>query len=153
MGVLVMGFGNPMMGDDGAGPAVIDALLARGSLAPHRVEHGGTDVLTLPSLWHGEPSIWLVDAVAGSDPPGTIYRLGHHELLGIPQRTASCHHLSLPECLAWILHAHPHMQSVRFRLWGIEPAAVDFSPTLSEPVATAVLAAAEEIRGELRSPL
>jgi len=147
--VLVVGFGNPMMGDDGAGPAVIHQIRLCGGAPPNRFEDGGSDVLALPTLWDGEQSVWIIDAVSGSQPAGKIHRLRHEQLLSLPQRSASCHHLSLPECLRWILHGHPLMGRVRFRLWGIEPAMIAFSPALSEAVAGAVAAVANEVCQEL----
>ena len=65
------------------------------------------------------------------------------------QRTASCHHLSLPECLAWILHAYPDMRQVRFRLWGIEPASLAPSNKPSAAVAAAIPLVADEVLGAL----
>jgi hydrogenase maturation protease len=122
--VLIIAFGNSLVGDDGAGPAVARALAAQAPGSGFRIEDGGTDVLTLPTRWHGEGEVWIIDAVRAGAPPGTIHRLDHDTVLSLPQTTASLHHLSIPECLRWILHAFPEMRGVRFRLWGIEPAEV-----------------------------
>ena len=75
--VLVVGFGNTLAGDDGVGAAVIDALREARPPAGLRAEHGGCDSLTLPSIWRGERSLWLVDAVSAGGAPGTIHRLDH----------------------------------------------------------------------------
>ena len=143
--VLLIAFGNPLVGDDGAGPAVARELAAHPATAAVRIEDGGTDVLTLPSWWRGEPEIWIIDAVRAGAEPGTIHRLDHETILSLPQTTASLHHLSIPECLRWIVHAFPEMRAVRFRLWGIEPAVVSTSSGLSEPVAEAVGQVASEL--------
>jgi hydrogenase maturation protease len=153
-GVLVVGLGNPLMGDDGAGPAVIAEIRRRSRpRGAHRLEDGGTDILNLPGLWDDEPSLWVVDAVQGGRPAGTIHRLDHSELLGLPQRTASCHDLSLPECLRWISLAFPRMAGIRYRLWGIEPARVDDREGLSAAVASAVRVVADEVLSELSRQL
>ena len=147
--VLVIAFGNPLVGDDGAGPAVVRALADQPPPAGVRIEDGGTDVLTLPSWWRGESEVWIIDAVRAGAPPGAIHRLDHDTILSLPQTTASLHHLSIPECLRWIVHSFPEMRGVRFRLWGIEPAEVRTGVGLSAPVATAVVEIAAELRAVL----
>jgi hydrogenase maturation protease len=147
--ILVIAFGNPLVGDDGAGPAVLRELTDQPPHACARLEDGGTDVLTLPSWWRGEAEVWIIDAVRAGAPPGAIHRLDHDTVLSLPQTTASLHHLSIPECLRWIVHAFPEMCGVRFRLWGIEPTEVRTGVGLSAPVATAVVEVAAELRAAL----
>jgi len=144
-GPLVVGFGNPLMADDGVGPAVIDRLARQPLPAGVRVEDGGSDSLQLSSLWRGEPEIWIVDAVIRGDAPGTIYRLDHDELIQVPQRHGTAHHLSLPESLRWVAISYPEMAGVRYRMWGVEPEAVEPRPGLSSAVAAVV----EKLAGEI----
>ena len=146
--VLAAGFGNPHMGDDGVGPAVIQELRRRHPGHGLRLVDGGTDLLALPSLWRGECEVWLIDAMTAGALPGTIHRYDHDGLVAIRQRTSSCHHLSLPECLAWVLHTYPRMREIRIRFWGVEPAVVALSEPLSEAVMAAVPAVADEVCGE-----
>jgi hydrogenase maturation protease len=143
--VLVVGFGNTLAGDDGVGPAVIDALREAGPPLGMRAEHGGADSLTLPSTWRGEPSVWLVDAVSAGCAPGTIHRLDHEEVLGLPQHHATAHYLSLPDSLRWISLAHPEMDALRYKLWGVEPERVEPSQRLSPAVAATVPRVTREI--------
>lgn len=147
--VLVVGFGNPLMGDDGAGPAVIEELRRRGGAGGHRFEDGGTDALALPALWQGELELWIVDAVQGGLPPGTLHRLDHCALLELPQRSSSCHRLSLSESLRWIRHSFPRMGDVRYRLWGIEPGRVEAREDLSPAVRRSIGSVAEEVLAAL----
>jgi hydrogenase maturation protease len=144
--VLVVGFGNTLAGDDGFGSAVIDALLESDRPPGLRVEHGGTDSLTLPSMWRGERTIWIVDAASAGSPPGTIHRLDHERVLALPQRHATAHRLSLPESLRWISLTYPDMAPVRYRFWGVEPGRIEPSPGLSPAVAAAVTRVTREIR-------
>lgn len=154
--VLVVGFGNDLVGDDGAGLAVVRRLggpndpSERRPRAPTRlrVVEGHSDSLRLPSLWRGEPEVWLVDALIRGEAPGTIHRLSHAELLAAPQRHGTAHQLSLPESLRWIAHAYPEMAAVRYRLWGIEPGRLSLDEGLTAEVAEAVAGVANEIRGE-----
>lgn len=148
--MLVVGLGNPLMGDDGVGHAVVEQL--RRLLANRqgvRIEHGDTDALRLPSLWHGEKEVWLVDAVRSGAPTGTIHRLDHQALLAVPQRHHHAHRLSLPESLRWMALAVPEMASVGYRFWGIEVQAVAPAEGLTPAVAAAAEQVAAEIAGRL----
>ena len=149
--VLVVGFGNTLVADDGAGPAVLERLRLADLPEGVRLEEGGQDSLRLPAMWRGEPQVWLVDALSRGAPPGTIHRVGHDELLAIPQRHAGVHQLSLPECLRWLALAYPEMGDVRYSLWGIEPARLEPEEGLSEAVARAVAGMAVEIERALRA--
>jgi len=113
-----------------------------------RAAFGHTDALRLPALWEGEPFVWLVDAVMRRSRPGTVHRLSHEELLSVPQRHGTAHQLSLPESLRCVALSCPDMQSVRYRLWGIEPARLALGCGLTESVAAAVGAVAREIERE-----
>ena len=71
--------------------------------------------------------------------------LNHDEVLSIPQRHATVHHLSLPESLRWISLTYPEMKSVRYRLWGIEPDEFRIADGLSSEVEKAVSMVADRI--------
>jgi hydrogenase maturation protease len=146
--ILVVGLGNTLMADDGAGVAVAARLCERPLPSWARAEASGTDALRLVSLWRGEAEVWLVDAIFRGAEPGTIHRLAHEEVLSIPQGHAGAHALSLPESLRLIAGTQPDMAAVRYRLWGIEPERVGPSPGLTPRVARAVEAVVEEIRSE-----
>lgn len=69
--LLILGIGNPMRGDDGAGPFVAERLAAAG--LPARVHHGdGTGILdAMAEAGH----LVLVDATRSGAAPGTRIRL------------------------------------------------------------------------------
>jgi hydrogenase maturation protease len=148
--LLIASLGNPLMGDDGIGPAVLDRLTT-GPPLPHSVHLAdlGSDSLLLPAVWAGEPRIWLVDALVGEAAPGTIHRLDHDELFTLPTASPSAHHQSLAVNLRWILHCFPSMAEVRFRLWAIEPESVAPCPELSATARRGVAAMVRSIRSEL----
>jgi hydrogenase maturation protease len=143
---LVVGFGNSLVADDGVGLAVVERLRAEGLPEGARAEEGGQDSLHLRALWRGESEVWLVDALCRGAPPGTIHRMGHDELLAMPQGHAAAHRLSLPESLRWLALAYPEMSALRYRLWGIEPERLTPGEGLSPAAALAVAAVALEIR-------
>jgi hydrogenase maturation protease len=144
--VLVVGFGSPLAGDDAVGPATIDLLRAAGIPPDCRAEEGGCDGLVLAGLWEGEPEVWLVDSLARGARPGTVHRLTHDEILGLPQRHGGAHQLSLPETLRCLGIAFPHMAGVRYRLWGVEPGRLGPRAGLTFGVSAAARQVAAEIR-------
>jgi hydrogenase maturation protease len=148
--LLVVGFGNVLAGDDAAGPAAMGLLRELGLPPGCRAEDGGCDALDLGGLWHGEPDVWLVDALARGAAPGTVHRLAHEEVLALPMKHGSAHQLSLPESLRCLRLAFPDMAVVRYRFWGVEPRRVGPAAGLSPEVASAVKALAAEIRQALR---
>lgn len=147
--LLIAGFGNPMMGDDGIGPAVVHRL-SRLPLPAAVTCLELTDVLRLPAAWSGQGEVWMVDAVLGGAQPGTIHRVSHEDLLSLDGERTTVHHLGLGEGVRWVLHAYPEMAGVRFRLWGAEPESVSPVEALSGVAERAVVRLADEISAAIR---
>jgi hydrogenase maturation protease len=98
--VVVIGVGNPLRGDDGAGPAVAARL--RGRVPPGvelRVLAG--DSAELIEAWAGRRLALIADAVRSGAAPGTVHRIeaADGELPGL-QPGSSTHGLGLAEALA-----------------------------------------------------
>ena len=73
--VRIIGVGNPLMGDDGVGIALVERL-ARRELPPGvEVVDGGTGGVTLLGLMEGAAGVVLVDAADMGCPGGTVVRL------------------------------------------------------------------------------
>jgi hydrogenase maturation protease len=78
--VLVIGLGNPLMGDDGVGERVAESLLLRPDL-PDDVEvlRGGTDLLRLAGEIEGRRRVVVIDAVQeGEGGDGCRQDHAHH---------------------------------------------------------------------------
>ncbi len=69
----VIGMGNPLRGDDGAGPAIVEALKARGLPGVQLMTCHG-DGLPLIDTWKSAGRVMLIDAATSGANPGTIYR-------------------------------------------------------------------------------
>lgn len=98
--VLVLGLGNPLMGDDGAGLLLLDAL--RHALpADERVifEDGGTLGMTLLPLIEDARAVLLLDATHTGETPGSIVVRRRDELPGFFSRILSPHQIGLREVL------------------------------------------------------
>lgn len=146
--VVVIGIGNPACGDDGAGPAVIQALL-EASLPPgvSVIESNG-DPGTLLEAWRGAELAILVDAVVSGAAPGTLTRgtldeMGGHGLAG----HRSSHALGLAESvgLGRALQCLPR----RIVVLGIEGAAFAAGAPMSPDVRSGVRQAVPAVLAEL----
>jgi len=143
--ILIVGLGNPLMGDDGIGHAVVERLERIGPPPGVRVGALAGDVLGLADLWAGEPNVWLVDAVEGGSTAGCLQVIEDKDLLALPAGDLSIHHLSVSETLRWLLHGRPEMAAIRFRLYGIEIGALWPELGLSSVVEKAVDRLADEL--------
>jgi hydrogenase maturation protease len=98
---LVIGLGNPLMGDDGAGVAVIERLRDDWDL-PEEVEliDGGTWGMNLLPLVESARRLILVDAIRSGMAPGTLTVLERRELPRYFSLKLSPHQIDLREVLA-----------------------------------------------------
>lgn len=138
---LVLGFGNAWRGDDGAGPAVIERLRARGAA---RAVALGTPGPELFERWGLADRVTLVDAVVSGAAPGTIHRL---DALRAPLpaglRRLSSHGGGLSEALelARALERLP----AELTVYAIEGASFEAGQPLSPAVAAAVAQVVDEL--------
>jgi len=146
MTTLIASLGNPLMGDDAAGPRVLELLAAR-DLPPHVIlkdlHAPGIDL-----LFHldGVHSLILIDACATNDPPGTLHVLDQDHLAQLPlEPRSSPHQPGLLETLrlARILgHAPPHVHLI-----AIAASRFDFGAPLSPEVEAALIPAVSKALG------
>jgi hydrogenase maturation protease len=127
---LIVGLGNRLRADDGAGLAAAEIITAR---RPElRVVSYEGEPLGLVELWEGVDSAIVIDAVAG-DRPGRIWWLSEPErLLGHLPGAGSTHLLGLAETieLARALGRAPRELTVI----GIEAERFDLGEGLSPPI-------------------
>ncbi len=135
--VLVLGLGNPLMGDDGAGLLILDAL-RRAAPVDERVtfEDGGTLGMTLLPLIEDARAVLLLDATHTGERPGTVIVRRKNELPGFFSRILSPHQIGLREVLgaAQLCGTLPE----QLALVGIEAACVEFGKEPGEDVRTAL---------------
>lgn len=147
---LIVAFGNPLMGDDGVGQAILAALREDRTLPDLRLEDGGTDATMLLSFWKGEETVILVDALATGDQPGTVRLLWGQEILALADEQSHVHALSLPACLNWLFLAEPKLLEMNIALVGVEPARVTPREGLTPEVAAAVPEAVAAVKSALK---
>ncbi len=146
----IIGVGQPLRGDDGAGPAVIEDLRAR--MAPGvAIVACGADPASLMEAWSGAAEAVVVDAVQSGAAPGTIHRI---DAVAAPLparfRTVTSHGLGLAEAieLARALGRLPR----RLDVIGIEGQDFSAGAGLSTAVADAVARVVRELIGGSRRP-
>ncbi len=98
---LVLGLGNPLMGDDGLGPAVIARLSAEWSFpADVSLVDGGTAGLGLLPLIEGAKRVLFVDAIDANRPVGDPITLAGDDLPRHFAMRLSPHEIDLRDVLA-----------------------------------------------------
>ena len=145
---LVIGLGNPLMGDDGAGAAAADVLANDRSLA-RRVDviSADTDVLSCANRMERRRRVLLIDAIEG-EVPGHISVLRESPPLTGQQQHA--HHLSAPEMLALLRQVTPSLRDTEFTWILVTIHSARVGMHLSPEVAAAILKVVERVRQELK---
>ncbi|MGE0442451.1 MAG: HyaD/HybD family hydrogenase maturation endopeptidase [Gemmatimonadales bacterium] len=147
--VLVLGVGNPLMGDDGIGQAALERLRADWEL-PANVElaDGGTWGMQLIPAIEAADEVVIVDAIAADRPVGTVVRMAREDLPRLFKMRVSPHHVDLEDVLALL----EFRGSAPERIWavGIVPGPVDWGIGLSDPVAERIPELAAAVVADLQ---
>jgi hydrogenase maturation protease len=127
---LVLGLGNPLMGDDGVGWRLVARLAAHPCL-PRDVEvaWGGTDLLACGSRLRGRQWVVLVDAIEsdGTDAPVVLDPLAGE----LEESAPGAHALSLSATLRLLRLERPELDEVPVRLFAVPVRRVSVGERLS----------------------
>jgi hydrogenase maturation protease len=151
-GVLVVGVGNELRGDDGAGLEVARGVRDRAGGEGLDVYELRGDPTSLLDVWLGREAAVLVDTMRSGSSPGTIRRLdASHERLPARVRpgAGSTHAAGLAEAieLARALGSLP----ARVIVYGVEGRRFDAGTGISDELAAAVPTLVERVLREARS--
>ncbi len=141
---LVLGFGNILLGDDGAGVQLVERLRAQLPNSGYEFVDGGTMSFSLLSHVESTNSMLVIDAAELGEPAGSIQLFENDGmdrfLKGSRRRTV--HEVGLVDLLdmARLQGCLPRRRA----LLCIQPAVIDWSETLSPPVAAALPTAANQ---------
>ncbi len=146
--ILVLGVGNPLMRDEGAGPRVVELLLS-GYQFPENVEvvDAGTMALMILDLLRGIDRLIVVDAIKDTGhEPGTVLVLSPEDLAG-SQVLHSMHDLRLVDVLenAALLDRRPETVVVGIQIDSIEEWVLELSPAVEEALPLAAGAVLEQL--------
>ncbi|WJZ01887.1 HyaD/HybD family hydrogenase maturation endopeptidase [Corynebacterium freiburgense] len=164
--MIVLGIGNPIMGDDGIGLAIMRRLRAEkvddldwvpsrhSTAAEDTVEYidGGTNGMELLPIVQDAEDLIVLDAVAG-DTPGTVVVLEGDQVPRLLQSKLSPHQVGLLDLLATakLLGHEPR----RVAVVGIVPESAELHVGLSESVIQALpnaVAAVRELMARWQDP-
>lgn len=147
-GILVLGIGNVLMGDEGVGVRVAEYVHAAGLPPGVAAVDGGTGGLHLLSLLTGHEAVVLVDATLDGRPPGTVDTRQPRFAADYPP-TLVAHDIGLKDLVdaAAVLDAQPRLVLVTVSIGGLNGMSLELSPA----VEAAVPRAAEAVREALAS--
>ncbi len=147
VGTLVLGLGNPLMGDDGVGLVALERLRAAPLPEGVTLADGGTWGLNLLPAVEGCRRMLVIDAVKSGRPPGAVVTLEREEIPRFLATKLSPHQIDLREVLA--LAEWRGTLPAETVVVGIEPAVVELGTGLS----TAVAAGLDELLAAVHARL
>ena len=145
--ILVLGLGNTLLTDDGAGVHVVRRLTADAATPPWvRVVDGGTMGFRLTHILSDAAHVLIIDAADMSAPPGSIRLIDKEALAAHVARAkrTSAHEAGLADLLGLL-----RLENILVRhlaLLAIQPQTIDWGVALSVPVAKAVGPACAMVR-------
>jgi len=151
-GVVVIGVGNRYRRDDGAGPAVLDALATGATAGRARLVELDGEPARVIEAWAGAELAIVVDAVRSENAAaGTVRRIevgADVGVLGDSASTAGGSH-ALGVGTAAVLGRALDRMPVRLVVFAVEGAHFGHGETLSEPVRHAVTEVTARIAAEI----
>jgi len=134
---VVLGAGSPLMGDDGLGVEVVEALAERWEESPTlRFLDGGVWGMRLLPYIEEADRLIVVDAIRAGAEPGALVRLERHEIPRHMHAKLSPHQIDLGEVFA-VAELRGHFPPEAIAI-GIEPEIVQAYVPLSEVVRASV---------------
>jgi hydrogenase maturation protease len=155
MGILVVGIGQSLRGDDAAGLAAVqfwqEAYPESANHPAVRVEQIELPGLSLLDELDGPTAAILVDAVRSGGKPGSLHLLGEDDLSTFGAGTGSAHGMGVAETLALGRRLYPGVLPSTIVLVGIEAGELGLGEALSPEVSQALPAAARAIESQLQT--
>lgn len=146
--ILVLGVGNPLMGDDGAGPRVVELLLEGYRFPEHvTVLDAGTMGFALLAALREVDHALVVDSIRDTGhAPGTVVRLTPDQIAP-SQIKHSMHDVALIDVLqAAELAGHaPQTVAIGVQITSLEEAVTRLTPAVESAVPVAAAAVLDEL--------
>jgi hydrogenase maturation protease len=148
---LVIGLGNPLMGDEGIGWVVAERLASHPRL-PKQAEVlcGGTDLLRCADRMEGRTRVILIDALLDGLEEGSV-TVADIDIAGLDDRQGHVHHLSAVQAVQLLRTVAPSLRETRFTLIGIGISSAGIGPGLSPRLAARSTAILDRVLEELET--
>ncbi len=141
---VVLGLGNPLMGDDGLGLAVLERLRSDWEVPPAvELVDGGTWGMNLLPLIEDAHQLILIDAIRTGAAPGTLVTLERENLPRYLAHKLSPHQIDLKEVLA-LAELRGNLSEATVAI-GAEPGLVELSMSLTPALEAQVDAVAQRV--------
>ena len=147
----IVGVGNPLVGDDGFGPAVVAALGPSPMLRPFDVR-GVPESFLGPIVASACPGVLFVDAADLGAAPGRLALVEADRLAEIDVSTHVVSLALMAEAVRRLAREGPAGRDVRGLLLAVQPESLTEADRLGEPVADAVVRAAEALAAFAAAP-
>ena len=151
MNAVVLGIGNPLLGDDGFGVEVARQLQTNHARDFDGIEivDGGSQGLYLLPYLQGRTHIIVADAIAFGGQPGEIIKLDAAQVPARLQIKMSEHQVGFNEVLALLqlLGETPE----RFVFFGVQPKCNEWAEPLTPEIAAAIPPVVEQIKAEVQT--
>lgn len=151
MGMVVIGCGNVLRGDDGAGPELVRRLVDRGLPSGVRCIDAGTSGIDAVLAMRGAKEAILVDACRSASPPGTLHEVAGDALGSRPAAGVAIHAVRWDHALALARDLFGADGPRRVTVWLVEAASFEPGVPLSPAVDRAVDALAARLHARLRA--
>lgn len=135
MRIVVIGIGNPLMGDDGFGVEVVEKLKGK---VPNCVELYKCEALSFQvlNIIENSDATIIVDVIKSNGNPGDIYVFDFEEVNRNYNRITSLHDLDIVKIIE--VGRFVYNLPKKIVIVGVEPEKVEFGIGLSEPVRKAI---------------
>jgi hydrogenase maturation protease len=146
--ILVLGVGNVLLADEGAGVRVVEQLQRRYAFPPQvELIDGGTMGLDLLGYLDEKSHLFIVDAILSTEPPGSVVIEKLFDPPAYFRQKISPHQIGLSELLA--VAAMQDCLPPDITLFGIVPldlsTGIEMSPEVNGAVEQVVLAVVKEL--------
>ena len=149
--ILVLGIGNVLMGDEGVGVRVAEALAAEGLPPEVTLVEGGTGGFQLLEYFERFDRMVIVDASLDGHPPGTLNLLTPKYAADFPP-TLTAHDIGLKDLVdaAELLGHKPEVGLITISIADLQHLGMELSPPVLAAVPMAVARVREVVADWLR---
>jgi len=129
---LILGVGNLLMGDEGAGVAAVRYLEARGFAGRAQLVDGGTSGFHLLGLFRNQRHLILIDAATDDHPPGTVSVIQPRYASDFPP-SLTAHDIGLKDLLesAALLDYWPQVDLITISIANLSNMTMELSPAVA----------------------
>lgn len=149
-GILILGVGNLLAGDDAVGLRVAEALTGDDRLpSGTEVRVAGTDLLRHVDAMRGRRLVVVIDAILGEQPLGTLQAFDG-DLTSLESHQGHAHHLSVAQALSLLRSVTPDLDGVAVIVAGVTIHEARTAPGLTAALEARIPALADEVLALVR---